>query len=229
MPLQCQEERWYSDTYYVNESHLERSPRICGSEEYKNDAQDTRIDRFGQIKRADALDVADDRAAFSDDILHGCKFRIEQDNVRCMLSRFRSVCHSDAAIRVLDRKDIVDAVSDHGNRMSALLPGLDESLFLFGLDAPEDRTVTDRLSKERRVLRKRGCIHILFCSFHSGLLRHGGYRSRVVPGEDFYPDPRIGKESEGLLSILANDIRNHDNCQRIQFTKIPPFFGNAPG
>ena len=146
-----------------------------------------------------------------------------------MLSRFRSVCHSDAAIRVLDRKDIVDAVSDHGNRMSALLPGLDESLFLFGLDAPEDRTVTDRLSKERRVLRKRGCIHILFCSFHSGLLRHGGYRSRVVPGEDFYPDARIGKESEGLLSILANDIRNHDNCQRIQFTKILPFFGNAPG
>ena len=59
----------------------------------------------------------------------------------CLFGGVGTVCHGNAAVGVFQSEDIIDAIAYHADNVTGGLVSLDDSLFLFGGNAPEHAIV----------------------------------------------------------------------------------------
>ena len=86
---------------------------------------------FHKKQRSCALNVVYYPTAFKHNIGHNRKIRIKKHKLSRVRGCLRSACHSDGAIRVLKRKNIVYSVAGHADSMTGRLKRFDYNALLF--------------------------------------------------------------------------------------------------
>ena len=141
----------------------------------------------------------------------------------------RAGCHGDTAVGVFNRQNVVNAVADHRDGLPVILPGLDEGLFLFRLDAAENGIFFNFLCKGNRVFRKRRGIDVFLGILHTGLDSDSRNRDRIVPGNNLDGDIRIREILENIFCVFFDDIGNDDRGERCNRSFVVLSRGNACG
>ena len=121
--------------------------------------------------------------------------------------------HGDAAVRVLERQDVIDAVSGHGYRVSGVFQDPDKFPFLIRRDTAEYGVVKQCLC-QRVLIVQFGGVHIFVCIFDAGLFRHFRYGYRIISGYDFHFHALFREIFKSLFRGLADRVCQKDESER---------------
>lgn len=132
--------------------------------------------------------------------------------MRNIARRFASGCHSDAAIRFLQGKDVINAVAGHRDSLLMLLQCFYQYSFLFGRDAPENIVFKDGIADF--IIREPRQTDVSFGTLDSRSQRDFRNSDRVVTGNDFDVDAVLFEIFDCLDCIIADVVFKNDQANR---------------
>ena len=136
---QREHERGDPDRQHRRDRELARQEREGEVEDRREQDQEAGVDRLGQIEAPEAVDVAGDPAPLGDRARQHRELVAQQDDVGDALGDLAPGAHRDGEPRLLERRDVVDAVADHRREPAALGERADQRLLLLRRDPAEDR------------------------------------------------------------------------------------------
>ena len=181
--------------------------RLAGRREGEEDGQpdergdDRGVEGLGEEDVGDALDVAQDPAALRDDMRHDRELVVEKHELGDRAGRRGPRAHRDAEVRLLEREDVVDAVTGHGDRAVAQVQGSHHGLLLARGHATEDAVLVHRIGQLLRILGEFTRIDGIIRTGHAGLRGDGSDGRGVVAGDDLDGDVLLEEVADRLGGI----------------------------
>ena len=207
-----QQERGESLDDEVHPRDLDGDQRKREIAQDADDRQQHRVDGLDQEDAADPRDVVDHAAALVQHVRQGGEVRVQQHDLRRLPRGIAARAHSDAAIRLPQRRQVVHAVAGHGHAMALPLQRLDELLFLRGRDAPKDGMGL-RGPFDVRLARHAGHVQVAVRLREAGLRRKRGDRLRVVAGEELQLHALALKVGQRLRRVRPDLVREEQRGQ----------------
>ena len=166
-----------------------------------------------------AGDAAEDPPRFVDGVVDDRQPRRGEDQRRGSARGVGRTGHRGAAVGLLQRRGVVDAVPGHGDQMAARLQRLHDRIFVFGEHPGEAIRPFDRIDDLRRHIVR---IHALRegvgrrddMRSHAELARRFAGDRRVIAGDHLHPHALGGDEIDRLLGIVARGVEHRQNAEQ---------------
>ena len=162
------------------------------------------------------MDVAGDSPALRDGTRQHGELITDQDDVGDPLGDLASGAHSHRESRLLQRRDVVDAVPDHRREAPAIGERADQRLLLLRRDPAEDRVLLGREPDPGRVVWQIRPVDHAGVAGHAHGAGHSGHGLACVAGDQLQVDALSPHELDRLNSVGAKLLLQHDQGARVE-------------
>ncbi len=204
-----EEERRYAHGERADHGEMARQEGVLGRRQADRDDQERSKDRLGDEQLRHPLDVAKDAPAFRHHPRHRREVAAHQHDVGDRLRHVgaRALCERQS--RRLERRHVVDAVTDHRHVPAARGERLDEAALVLRSD-PTDHRDRRRKSCQLAALRRQlGSLQRLGHD-EPHVARDRGRRARVVSREHLDVDA-FGEQERNRLPRIAAQLLGEDD------------------
>ena len=168
---------------------------------------------FRQIERRRALYIVYYAAALADHAGHVGKVVLQQHDVAHLAGGVTAGGHGYGTVGLLERENVVHAVSGHGHRVAVSLQRADKAALLVGRHAAENGVVLDRLGYFLVCLES-ARVDVFLRARYAGALGDLGYGHSVVTGYDLDGHSLVGEVFKGLRRLGADLVGEQYQRQR---------------
>ena len=162
------------------------------------------------------MDVAGDAAPLGDRSRQHRELVAQQDDVGDALGDLTAGAHRDREPRLLERRDVVDAVADHRREAAALGERADQRLLLLRRDPAEDGVAKRRLGEPALVVRQVGAVDDGRVAGNPDRLRDRGHGLARVAGDQLQVDLLVAHVGDRVGGVWTQGLLEDDQGPRLE-------------